>query len=68
MTDKDGVKVVFKTQYVNAWYAFHDDPSVNTARVLLDNAPHLLEYFEMCSAGNDFYEPTRFLKDQDVLC
>ena len=28
MTDKDGVKVVFKTQYVNAWYAFRDDPSV----------------------------------------
>jgi hypothetical protein len=59
--------MIFKTEYVNAWYAFRDGPSVGTALVLLDNAPQLLEYFEMCSSGHDFYERTRFLKDQGVL-
>jgi hypothetical protein len=64
---KDGSTVAFKTEYVNAWYAFRDGPTVSTARVLLDNAPQLLEYFEMCCPGHDFYERTQFLRDRGVL-
>jgi len=64
---KDGGAMAFKTEYVNAWCAFRDGPTVSTARVLLDNAPQLLEYFEMCSPGHSFYESTRFLKGQGAL-
>jgi len=64
---KDGGKMAFKTEYVDAWYAFRDGPTVNTARALLDNAPQLLEYFEMCCPGHDFYQRARFLKDRGVL-
>lgn len=38
---KDGGKMIFKTEYVNAWHAFRDGPSVGTAQVLLDHAPQL---------------------------
>jgi hypothetical protein len=64
---KDGGTVAFKAEYVNAWYAFRDGPTISTARALLDNAPQLLEYFEMCSPGHDYFERTRFLKDRGVL-
>jgi hypothetical protein len=60
---KTGEEAIFKTEYVDAWYAFRDGPTIATAQALLAVATHLSEYFAMCSPGHDFYERARFLKD-----
>jgi hypothetical protein len=61
---KTAEKAIFKTEYVDAWYAFRDGPTIVTAHALLAVAPQLSEYFAMCSPGHDFYERARFLKDR----
>lgn len=63
---KNGEKAVFKSEYVAAWQAFRDGPSIGTARALLSYAPQLLDYFEMCSPGHEFYERARFLKERGL--
>jgi hypothetical protein len=64
---KTGDEVVFKTEYVDAWYAFRDGPTIATAQALLAVAPQLSEYFARCSPDHEFYELTRFLKEHGVL-
>ena len=63
---KEGGEYIFKVDYVAAWQAFRDGPSIDTAQALLDNAPHLLEYFEMCCPGHSFYSTARFLKERGL--
>jgi hypothetical protein len=63
---KEGGEYIFKVEYVSAWQTFRDSPSIDTARRLLDVAPHLLEYFEMCSPGHSFYSTSRYLKERGL--
>ena len=63
---KDGGEYHFKNEYVSAWETFRDSPSIGTARTLLDVAPQLLQYFEMCSPGSSFYSTSRFLKGRGL--
>ncbi len=56
----------FKNEYVAAWETFRDNPNIDTARELLEIAPPLLEYFEMCSPGTSFYSTHRFLKERGL--
>ena len=63
---KEGGEYIFKIEYVTAWQAFRDSPSISTARKLLGIAPHLLEYFEMCSPGNSFYSTAHYLKERGL--
>ena len=55
-----------KNEYVAAWEAFCDKPTIYTARTLLDVAPQLLQYFEMCSPGSSFYSTSRLLKERGL--
>ena len=63
---KEGGEYIFKVEYVSAWQTFRDAPSIDTAHHLLDVAPHLLEYFEMCSPGHSFYSTSRYLKERGI--
>jgi hypothetical protein len=63
---REGGEYLFKTEYVAAWQAFRDDPNINTARKFLDEAPNLLQYFQMCSPGHDFYTTSRSLKERGL--
>jgi hypothetical protein len=62
--EEEGGVYVFKKEYVAAWEAFRDRPTVDTARVLLDAAPQLVEYFEMCSPGSIFYLASRLRQER----
>lgn len=63
---KKGGKYCFKTEYATAWNTFRDNPTAASARILLSVAPQLLQYFEMCSSGSDFYEMSRHLKNRGL--
>jgi hypothetical protein len=65
MASKEGGQYIFKTEYVEAWNAFRDDPRFENAKALLEIAPHLLEYFEMCSPGTKFYSTAKLLKKKN---
>jgi hypothetical protein len=64
--EMEGGAYYFKIEYVAAWEAFRDKPTVDTARVLLDVAPYLLRYFEMCSPGSNFYSTSRLLRERGL--
>lgn len=64
--EKEGRAYYFKNEYVAAWEAFRDRPTIDTARVLLDVAPPLSQYFEMCSPGSSFYSTSRLLKKRGL--
>ena len=64
--EKEGGKYIFPAVYAIAWQAFRDNPSIGAAAALLENAPQLLEYFEMCCPGHSFYVTARLLKDQGL--
>jgi len=63
---KNGETAAFRTEYVSAWYAFRDEPTIATAQALLALAPQLSEYFEMCSPGHEFYERAQLLKSHGL--
>ena len=63
---KEGGAYYFKSDYVAAWQMFRDNPTIDTARALLDVAPPLLQYFEMCSPGSSFYSTSRYLREQGL--
>jgi hypothetical protein len=63
---KEGCEVFFKDDYVQAWSAFHDNPTSASALTLLDLAPQLMEIVEKCSPGCESYELTRFLEAHGV--
>lgn len=44
--EKRGGSYYYKNEYIAAWEAFRDNPTVVTARTLLEVAPPLLRYFE----------------------
>src|SRR5258708_342135 len=62
--EKEGGAYHFKNDYVAAWESFRNRPTIDSARLLLDVAPQLLQYFEMCSPGTSFYSTNRLLKDR----
>ena len=62
--EKEDGAYYFKNEYVAAWETFRDRLTINTARVLLDVAPQLSQYFEMCSPGSSFYSTSRLLKER----
>jgi hypothetical protein len=64
--EKEGGAFHFKKEYVAAWGAFRDRPTVDTARMLLDVAPQLLQCFEMCSHGSSFHSTSSFLKERGL--
>jgi len=64
--EKEGGAYCFKNEYVAAWEAFRDRPTIDAARMLLDVAPQLLQYFEMCSPGSSFYSTSRLLKERGL--
>jgi len=64
--EREGGEYIFKNDYVAAWEAFRDNPNIGTARELLDVAPLLLQYFEMCSPGSSFYSTSRYLKERGL--
>jgi len=61
--EREGGGYYFKEEYVAAWEALRDNPNIDTARALLNVAPELLQYFEMCSPGSSFYSTSRHLKE-----
>ena len=63
---KEGGEYIFKTEYIAAWQSFRDNPNIGTARTLLKEAPHLLEYFNMCSPDHNFYSTSRYLKERGL--
>ena len=64
--EKAGGEYIFKTEYVTALRAFQQDPKNETAQALLDEAPHLIEYFKMCSPGHDFHSTSHQLKQRGL--
>jgi hypothetical protein len=64
--EKEGGAYYFRNEYAAAWAAFRDKPTIDTARILLNVAPPLLQYFEMCSSGSSFYSTSRLLKELDL--
>lgn len=64
--EKEGGGYYFKKEYVAAWEALRDNPNIDTARALLNVAPELLQYFEMCSPGSSFYSASRHLKENGL--
>lgn len=64
--EKKGEACYFKKEYAAAWASFRDRPTIDTARMLLDVAPPLLKYFEMCSPGSSFYSTNHFLKERGL--
>jgi hypothetical protein len=60
---KEGGEYIFKNEYVAALQSFRDNPNKETARALLKEAPHLLDYFNMCSPDHSFYSTSRYLKE-----
>ena len=52
---------VFKSEYVAAWYAFRDAPTIQTSAAFIATAPPVLEYFKACCPGGNLYEPNRFI-------
>jgi hypothetical protein len=64
--ERQGGANYFKKEYVAAWEAFRDDPNIENARTLLNAAPPLLKYFEMCSPGHSFYSTDRYLRERGL--
>lgn len=60
-----GGAIVFKVEYVRAWEAFRDGPTISTASALLDVAPLLGRYFEDCSPGGELFEMHKRLRHVD---
>ena len=58
---REGGTYCFKNDYVAAWYAFRDNPNIQTARAFLEVAPPILVYFQQCSPGGMLCEPNSFL-------
>jgi hypothetical protein len=54
----------WKNEYVAAWYAFRDDPNIETARAFLDTAPTALPYFESCSPGGTLCSTNRYFRER----
>lgn len=44
-----GESALFKQEYATAWAAFRDNPTIDSARTLLEVSPPLLQYFQLCS-------------------
>jgi hypothetical protein len=63
---REGGEYVYKVEYVAAWQAFRNNPTVDTARAFLEIAPSMIEYFEMCSPGHSFYSTNRYLKERGL--
>jgi len=63
---QQGGEYIFPVEYANAWKAFRDNPTITTARALLESAPPLIMYFEMCSPGHNFYANARYLKGRGL--
>ncbi len=61
--ERDGGAYVFKVEHVTAWEIFRDNPTIDTARALLDVAPMLRDYFEGCCPGGNIYITNRLLND-----
>lgn len=61
---KKGGKYLFRNEYVAAWQAFRDNPTIDTARTFLAVAPPFLECLEQCCPGQSFHSAERFLKDR----
>jgi hypothetical protein len=61
--EKQGGQYYWAPEYVVAWEAFRDHPSVETARRLLKVAPHLTRLFEYWAAD----EWTRAANGLDLL-
>jgi hypothetical protein len=59
---RKGGHYMFPQEYVAAWEAFREEPSIHTARVLLQVAPPLLQYFQACSPGSELYSTNRLLE------
>jgi len=49
-----GQAAYFKVEYVNAWYSFRDNPSIETARAFLTSMPELRQIFARCSVDGMF--------------
>jgi hypothetical protein len=64
--ERNGGGYYFKNEYVAAWETFRGNPNIDTARELLEVAPQLLQYFEMCSPGSSFYSTSQFLKERGL--
>ena len=59
---KEGCACCFKNDYAAAWKSFSDKPTIDNARAFLKAAPMLLQHFELCSPGTDFYMFNRMKK------
>jgi len=57
---KESGALYFKNEYVFAWEAFRDKPTIDNARVLLDIAPQLLRYLRCALPAAASIRPTAF--------
>lgn len=64
--EKKGETCYFKNEYVAAWEPFRNRPTIDTARMLLNVAPWLLQYFEICSPDSSVYSTKRWLKERGL--
>jgi hypothetical protein len=62
LAEAEGGAYYFKNEYIAAWEAFRDNPTIENARALLEVAPILLKYFEDCSPGGDIYATNTYLR------
>lgn len=64
--EREGGAHYYKQEYVAAWEAFRDDPTIENARTLVSAAPPLLKYFEMCSPGHSFHSTEQYLRERSL--
>lgn len=65
MAASKGGAYYFKNDYVSAWTAFRDNPTIETAKEFLRVAPAVISIFRNCSPGADLYETNWALKDRE---
>lgn len=61
LAEKEGKQVVFKSEYVDGWRAFSEDPCAKTARAWLSTVHDhpILDFFIQCCPGGRFYTASR---------
>jgi len=64
--ERGGGEYVFRQEYVTAWNAFRDDPTIDNAQTLLEAAPHVRTFFESCLPGGDFYAMNTYLEKRGL--
>jgi hypothetical protein len=64
--DREGIGYYFSPEYVAAWEAFRDHPSMDNAAKFLEVVPGALQYFETCCPGTMIYEANKSLKERGL--